>query len=358
MEKGLYELTINESLENVMPPLQEMELKLLEDSLLSEGCRDPLVVWNDVIVDGHNRYRICRENNIPFSYVEMEFKDEGAAKLWIIRNQLARRNVPDFVRCELVLPLEDELKAEAEAIRREKIREYKRTGQTVQNSAPSKKTRDALAEIAGVSYDTLGKAKKVINSADEGTKEKLRNGDLSIHGAYTALKNPKKDEPPTQEQPTVPSEKSMPEPQQPTQKPDKLRHVTEPVEPLIEKEPQPPRKLFPGYGLVSPVKPYPYVPPSDEVYDIPPIEVFGNFQPDDMKARSVVEFNRAKSYFADLTDSYQSRIREILRGITSAPIDDENVEILKSIVTEGYEQIINLLNSKSFGGNEDEDDDQ
>ena len=357
MEKGLYELTINESLENVMPPLQEMELKLLEESLLSEGCRDPLVVWNGVIVDGHNRYRICRENEIPFSYVEMEFKDEGAAKLWIIRNQLARRNVPDFVRCELVIPLENELKAEAE---KRMLSGRRRESSDPVEKLPqgSGKTRDALAEMAGVSGRTFDKAKKLISTADEETKNKLRNGDLSIHGAYTALKNPKKDEPPTQEQPTVPSEKSMPEPQQPTQKPDKLRHVTEPVEPLIEKEPQPPRKLFPGYGLVSPVKPYPYVPPSDDVYDIPPIEVFGNFQPDDMKARSVVEFNRAKSYFADLTDSYQSRIREILRGITSAPIDDENVEILKSIVTEGYEQIINLLNSKSFGGNEDEDDDQ
>ena len=355
MEKKLYELKISESLENVMPPLQEMELKLLEDSLLFEGCRDPLVVWNGVIVDGHNRYRICRENDIPFSFIEMEFKDESAAKLWIIRNQLARRNVPDFVRCELVLPLEDELKAEAE--------KRMLSGRKQQSSDPvenlprgSGKTRDALAEMAGVSGRTFDKAKKIINGADEETKEKLRSGELSIHGAYTAMKTPKKDEPPTQEQPTAPTEQPTPEPPHTFQKLDRLRHVTEPVEPLIPKEPQPPRKLFPGYGLVSPVKPYPYVPPSDDVYDIPPIEVFGNFQPDDMKARSVVEFNRVKAYFTDLTDGYQSRIREILRGITSASIDDESVEILKSIVTDGCEQIINYLNSKDFGGHEDEDD--
>ena len=113
MEKKVYELKVNETLEHVMPPLQEMELKLLTESLLTEGCRDDLVVWNGTVIDGHNRYRICRENNIPFSYKEEEFDDEAAAKRWIIKNQLARRNIPDFVRCELVLPMEEELKAEA-----------------------------------------------------------------------------------------------------------------------------------------------------------------------------------------------------------------------------------------------------
>lgn len=113
MEKKVYELTISEVLEHVMPPLQEMELDLLTDSLLSEGCRDPLVVWNGIIVDGHNRYRICREYQIPFIYEERDFDDEAAAKRWIIDNQLGRRNLPDFVKCELVLPIEDELKAEA-----------------------------------------------------------------------------------------------------------------------------------------------------------------------------------------------------------------------------------------------------
>ena len=94
------------------------------------------------------------------------------------------------------------------------------------------------------------------------------------------------------------------------------------------------------------------------MYDIPPIEVFGNFQPDDMKARSVVELNQAKSSLTTATDYYVRRTHEVLRGMTSASINDESVEILKSIVTEGYEQIINLLNSKSFGGNEDEYDDE
>ena len=103
MEKKVYELKINEDLAAVIPPLLDMEDDLLEKSLISEGCRDPLVVWNGTIVDGHNRYRICRKHQIPFTYTKMPFENEAAAKLWIIKNQLSRRNVNDFVRCELVM---------------------------------------------------------------------------------------------------------------------------------------------------------------------------------------------------------------------------------------------------------------
>ena len=190
MEKRLYELRTSDALENVMPPLHEMELQLLKDSVLSEGCRDPLVVWNGTIVDGHNRYRICHENNVPFTYVEMEFDDESAAKLWIIRNQLARRNVPDFVRCELVLPLEAELKAEAE----KRMLAGRKNENPVENLPQGKrKTREVLAEFAGVSSRSFDKAKKVINSADEETKNQLRRGEISIHKAYTNLRQAEKE---------------------------------------------------------------------------------------------------------------------------------------------------------------------
>ena len=177
MEKKVYELKINETLEHVMPPFQDLELNLLTQSLLSEGCRDPLVVWNGEIVDGCNRYKICRENNIPFSFVEMEFEDEAAAKKWIIRNQLARRNVPDFVKCEMVLPLEEELKSEA------KKRQGTRTDLlNNKDNCPERgkgsQSRDELGKLAGVSGKTIMRVKKLLESADEETKEKLRNGEI------------------------------------------------------------------------------------------------------------------------------------------------------------------------------------
>ena len=114
-------LKINEKFRTVAPPLSENELRLLREDILANGCRDPLVVWDGVIVDGHHRYRICHENNIPFLVMEMEFKDEDEALIWIAKNQLGRRNLNSFQRCELVLPLESALTVEAEKRRRESM---------------------------------------------------------------------------------------------------------------------------------------------------------------------------------------------------------------------------------------------
>ena len=62
-------MEILEELESLIPPLAQEELMLLEESIINEGCRDPLVTWNDTLIDGHNRYSICQLHNIPFNTV-------------------------------------------------------------------------------------------------------------------------------------------------------------------------------------------------------------------------------------------------------------------------------------------------
>lgn len=170
MEKKVYELKISETLEHVMPQLSVLELDLLQKSLLSEGCRDPLVVWDGVLVDGHNRFRICQKHQIPFSYIEMEFESEDEAKIWIIKNQLARRNVSDYVRCELVLPLEEALKAEAKK-RQGTRNDLTNFDSNLNQSEKPKRTLPQMAEMAGVSDGSFFKAKKLAEEADEITKE-------------------------------------------------------------------------------------------------------------------------------------------------------------------------------------------
>lgn len=181
MEKKVYELTISEVLEHVMPPLQEMELKLLTDSLLSEGCRDPLVVWNGIIVDGHNRYRICREYQIPFNYIEMNFANRAEAIAWIIKNQIGRRNLTQFQRCEMVLPYEAELKADA------KKRQGKRNDLLGYERSRGRCTADVLADLAAVSHGTLSKVKNILATGDAETLRRVRKGEISIHFAYSSL---------------------------------------------------------------------------------------------------------------------------------------------------------------------------
>ena len=78
---------------DLLPPLQPEEFAALEASILAEGCREPLTVWNGTIIDGHNRYAICSKHGLPFETREMVFADNEAAADWIDANQLARRNL-------------------------------------------------------------------------------------------------------------------------------------------------------------------------------------------------------------------------------------------------------------------------
>ena len=96
-------IQVKEEFKNLIPPLNDSEFKELEDSILSEGCRESLIVWNNILVDGHHRYEICTKHNIPFKVINKDFEDENEAMLWIINNQLGRRNITDFARAELAL---------------------------------------------------------------------------------------------------------------------------------------------------------------------------------------------------------------------------------------------------------------
>jgi len=86
-------MEIDSEFQKLLPPLSEKEFCILEADIKENGCRDPVVVWGDILVDGHNRYAICTLHGIPFNVSSMEFKDRDAAKNWIDNNQLGRRNL-------------------------------------------------------------------------------------------------------------------------------------------------------------------------------------------------------------------------------------------------------------------------
>ncbi|MBQ8439550.1 MAG: ParB N-terminal domain-containing protein [Clostridia bacterium] len=73
IEKKLYTLRIDEAFRSLIRPLHRTEFEALEKSLRAEGCRDPIVVWDGTIIDGHNRYDICSRHKIPFPILEITF---------------------------------------------------------------------------------------------------------------------------------------------------------------------------------------------------------------------------------------------------------------------------------------------
>jgi len=90
----------NEVLEYLIP-LNDEERNQLEKNILLEGCRDPLIVWSNskgqlILIDGHNRLKICQKHNLPYKIKEIRFKDLDQVKNWMVDNQMGRRNLtPD-----------------------------------------------------------------------------------------------------------------------------------------------------------------------------------------------------------------------------------------------------------------------
>ena len=88
-------LKIDIELEKLLPKLEEEKFNLLKEDILKNGCINPIIVWDGYIVDGHHRYKICKENNIEFKTKEMEFENKQEAMIWAWTTQKARRNIDD-----------------------------------------------------------------------------------------------------------------------------------------------------------------------------------------------------------------------------------------------------------------------
>ena len=88
-------LKIDPEFQSQIPPLTNDEFKQLEENILKEGkLISPLIVWNNTLVDGHNRYAILQKHpEIYFSTMPLRFENREEAIAWICRNQLGRRNL-------------------------------------------------------------------------------------------------------------------------------------------------------------------------------------------------------------------------------------------------------------------------
>ena len=89
----MHKIIIDEEFRLLLPTLDKTTYESLEANILAHGVRDPLVVWNDILIDGYNRYKICTEHDLPFNVVSMEFNSRDEVQNWIIENQISRRNL-------------------------------------------------------------------------------------------------------------------------------------------------------------------------------------------------------------------------------------------------------------------------
>lgn len=101
---NISDLIIDKEFESVIPPLTDEEFELLKESVLNDGeVYHPLVVWNNIIVDGHHRYKILKEHpEIKYRINKREFENRYEAISWICLNQLGRRNLNDAQKKMLI----------------------------------------------------------------------------------------------------------------------------------------------------------------------------------------------------------------------------------------------------------------
>lgn len=196
-------MRIDNEFKNLIPALTDEEYKGLEQSILSEGCRDALVLWGDILVDGHNRYEICTKHGIEYRTVQKEFGSRDDVKLWMIGNQLARRNISNFA----VVTLRSK---SDEIIANRKKNQGVRTDLFAksQKSYETTDTTKEIARLANVGTNTasrvitinkkidraIAEKKQIAGQKPEQLKKKLMDGDVSINKAYNAIKLEEKKE--------------------------------------------------------------------------------------------------------------------------------------------------------------------
>ena len=167
----------------------EQRVKMLEAQIIEEGCRDPLVVWREtgIIVDGNTRYDICLRNNIPFAVVFMHFASKSEAMQWAKENQANRRNMTTPQSIEVTHKIEGQIRAEA---KERQIR--KPANSVVPNLAQQNegRSRDKLADMAGVGHTTYQKGTHILDNAPEPIKQAWKSEALSTDAAYQATKLP------------------------------------------------------------------------------------------------------------------------------------------------------------------------
>lgn len=198
------DIVVFEELKAYIDPLTNDEYEALERSLLAEGCRDALVLWGDILVDGHNRYGICRKHGIAFNTVQnTRFQSMADVHLWMIEQHLGRRSVSDYQRGVLALRkreilarrLQEQREAELEAVRATRAAQ---AGDDVAQPAatdaaaaaedlppwdPAPVSRAELAREAKLSANQVAMIERIHTRAAPEVVDALKSGAISISAA-------------------------------------------------------------------------------------------------------------------------------------------------------------------------------
>ena len=201
-------ITIDEEFRSLIPPLSADEYAQLEENILKDGIRDPLVVWpqedgTDILLDGHNRWEIFNKhpNALGLNYKRLNFESRDEAIVWVIDNQLGKRNLP--LPDKVVLEDKKRSILSGQAAKKQKSGianpdKISCQGTKERNAFDRKnKTDYKIAKAAGTSEDTVRKVRTIKEKATPATWEQVRSGEKSINQAYNEIRNKEIKRPPS-----------------------------------------------------------------------------------------------------------------------------------------------------------------
>ena len=178
----------------LLPPLSEEQLSALEQDILRNSCYSPVIVNEDlVIIDGHNRQRLCEKHQIPYMMAVFAFEDLLEAKQWALDTQKGRRNLEKWELGKIALKLKPEIEARARANMSagggdQKSEDAKSGLAILPNPISAVNTRKELADAVGLRERTMGKVMQIDEHAPDAVKEALDKKELSINQGYQITK--------------------------------------------------------------------------------------------------------------------------------------------------------------------------
>lgn len=193
------ELKIDPELRDLLPPLTDDEYKQLEKNIVENGFdrNFPIMEWHGFIVDGHNRYSICKKHNIEYVVGTLGYETKDEVMEWMLDIQLGRRNLSPIQRiavAEKYRPIYEKQarKNLSKSGGDKKSEDFKKSSlPNLVNPISTIDTTKKLAEIAGVGKETYRMGAKVLNSDNEELKNEVLSGEKSISAAYKDLNSPK-----------------------------------------------------------------------------------------------------------------------------------------------------------------------
>lgn len=193
-------IVVNPDLQAYIDPLTPEEYTALERSILAEGCRDALVLWGQVLVDGHNRYGICQKHGIAFQTVQnTRFASMEDVHLWMIEQHLGRRSVSDFQRGVLALRQREIVAARRERALAQAPADAPDAAPGTDAAAPDGVTstapeplpsREAIAKAARISSTQVKLIETIQKQAAPEVVAAVRSGTLSINAAAAVASLP------------------------------------------------------------------------------------------------------------------------------------------------------------------------